>query len=206
MPRDHDAEQLRLLKEFRSNLQREALCFPFKDGEDLRRRVTRDLASTLNRLAEGATAVAAAKEQPLRNRNDLARIGIRASGRSRQLGIEVTSLTGELENLSSARRIKQCSVTLTVPRLCLSFANVNYAAEIPSNDGQCKKFRYTERNHARVAIHPGDTLQVVGGIEISVEHLAAADRTECLDPFITADAAVDDEALQVKKKVRELIQ
>jgi nucleoside 2-deoxyribosyltransferase len=51
VPHDHDLEQLRLLRQYRKTLQANTLYQVFRDPESLRRRVTRDLSSVMNKLA-----------------------------------------------------------------------------------------------------------------------------------------------------------
>jgi hypothetical protein len=61
VPRDHDPEQLRLLQEYRSELESNTLSYTFPDLAALRRRLSRDLANVMNSLA-GAAGDSASRE------------------------------------------------------------------------------------------------------------------------------------------------
>jgi len=54
IPHDHDAEQLRLVKDYRKSVESDTLYKTFKGTEDLRRQATRDLARIINELVTNA--------------------------------------------------------------------------------------------------------------------------------------------------------
>ena len=65
IPRAHDPEQLRQLKAYRSQLEKDTLYDTFVDGADLRRRATRHLASTINALLASNVPAASIEKVPL---------------------------------------------------------------------------------------------------------------------------------------------
>ena len=72
VPHHHDPEQFRLLNEYRKSLEAHTLYSTFQGPEDLRRRVTRDLARVLNELAPGSTP--SGQGNQVANKSDLARV------------------------------------------------------------------------------------------------------------------------------------
>jgi len=203
IPHSHDPEQFRMLKEYRATLSSDTLFSTFSSTEDLRRRVTRDLAKTINGLAKTATLSDVNKSLAPTPSNAFARVALRAGNKS-FVGVKVITIFGEIQNTSQNRRIREYSCTLTVPKDCLSFSSDHYMAEVKSDDPDHRKFRYTEKTHANVQIFPGDVFQIVS-VEIAVGHLPPEVRTKCLNMLITADAVVDGEMLQVAKRVDEFI-
>ena len=204
IPHGHDPDQFRLLSEYRKTLETNTFFRRFRDGEDLRRRATRDLTALMNELITGSPQ--SSREHWLTDKNELARVNLR-SRRKRQIPttpVTIVEVFGEIESLSPSARIREYSCTLSVPKLCLSWTGATYAAEVKSTEPDYRRFRYTERNHKRVPIYSGDRFQVVS-IEIAVGHLALENQSKCLKMEIIADAEVDGEALQTRKTIAELI-
>lgn len=201
IPHGHDPEQFRLLQEYRATLKVDTLYSTFRGPEDLRRRATRDLANTINSIV--APSPRPTLEIPPVASNDFARVNLRAGNRS-FIGVNVLTIFGEIQNTSSNRRIHEYSCTLTVPKCCLSFSAAAQAAEVPCDEPDYRRFRYSEKNHSNVQLFPGDTYQVVS-TDIAVGHLSPGVRSECLYNVIKADAVVDGERLHVAKRVGEFI-
>jgi hypothetical protein len=146
------------------------------------------------------------REQRVTNKNEFARVNLRSrrKGLIPTTPVPVVEVFGEIENLSPAKRIREYSCTLSVPKLCLSWSGATHVAEVGSAEPDYRNFRFTERNHSRVPIHPGDCFQIVS-IEIAVCHLAPEIQDKCLKMELIADAVVDGEALQTRKTVAELL-
>lgn len=115
----------------------------FHDNEDLRRRVTRDLARTVNNLVSTATPT---EEKTIVTRNDSVGILIKTqkSGPIPGSNVNVVRVFGTIENRSLVKRISEYSCTLSVPKCCLSFNDGVHAAEIKSSEPDYRKFRFTE--------------------------------------------------------------
>jgi hypothetical protein len=62
IPWRHDAEQLRLLREYRESLKDELYYWPFSALEELRRFATTHLANTMNKLSSGSGGVISSPE------------------------------------------------------------------------------------------------------------------------------------------------
>ncbi len=205
IPHDHDTEQLRRLKEYRKTLEADTLYQTFRGVEELRRRVTRDLARTVNAIV---SADAQLKEKVIADRNDLAGISFQTVTQFTNVGLaqplKVLRVFGTIENWSSVQRISEYSCTMSVPTCCLTFNDARQAAEIPPSERDYRRFRYTEKNHAGVSIHPGDRFQVIS-VDIAVGHLSPEDQEKCRKMDLIADAIVNGRMLQVRKRVADLM-
>jgi hypothetical protein len=205
IPHDSDLEQFRRLKEYRKTLEVDTLYQTFNDVEKLRRRVTRDLARTVNRLI---SAEAQTKEKPIAAQSELAGVSIQTVTQYTNVGLasplKVMQVFGTIENRSPVQRVIEYSCTLSVPMCCLTFNNAIQVAEIKSNEAGYRKFRYTEKNHTGVSIFPGDRFQVIS-VEIAVGHLSPEDQEKCRNTDLIADAIVDGRMFQVRKSIGDLI-
>jgi hypothetical protein len=171
--------------------------------QDVASQTTRDLARVANGLPRHIPA-SAQKQTP--SKNEFARVFIQTQ---KQMPIadgkvKVMRLVGTIENLSGSTRIREYACTLTIPKCCLSFQSATYPAEVQSRDPNYRRFRATELDRGRIPIHPGDPYQILS-VDIAAGHLSEEDQEKCLNMEITVDAEVDGDALQVKKKVAELI-
>jgi hypothetical protein len=146
------------------------------------------------------------RDQRLAPKNEFARVNLRSrrKGQIPTTPVTIFEVFGEIENLSSSKRIREYSCTLSVPKRCLSWTGATYLAEVESPEADYRKLRLTERHHNGVPIHPGDLFQIVS-VEIAVGHLAQEDRDKCLKMEVLANAVVDGEALQTRKTVAELV-
>ena len=135
--------------------------------------------------------------------NEFASLRLRKGNRSHQ-GVPIQNVIGEILNTSRTRRIREYSLTLSVPRLCLRFSSAHYMLEIKSEDAEYRRFRSSEENWGKVQIFPGDTLQVMS-IEIAVDNLSEEDRKMCLKMHIRADAILDGESLYTQNTVEEFV-
>jgi hypothetical protein len=156
----------------------------------------------MNRLASGSAGPY--RDKPITNTNESARLSLiaQSGGFIPTTQVKIVRVFGTIENRSSSRRIRAC--TLSVPRCCLSLSDPTFPAEVESHDPDRRKFRHTEQNHATVPIQAGDRYQVVS-VEIAVGHLAQDIKERCLKMDVIADAEVDGEALQTRKTVAELM-
>jgi hypothetical protein len=205
IPRGHDAEQFRLLREFKKTIQPYALYGTFENPEELRRLASRHLTRIVDELAGGLAA--ASKPPVTANKGQLARVlfQTRVGGWIPGTNIRVVTVFGSIRNLSQSGRISEYSCTLSVPKCCLTYQSAIYPAEVPSQDTNYRSFRHTEATHSRVAIHSGDTFQIIS-VEIAVGHLSGDEQRRCLEMEIIADAVADGELLQVRKVVAELME
>lgn len=145
--------------------------------------------------------------EPIVARNDVGGVSIRARQKGVIPGtaIKVVEVFGAVENRSQVKRIAEYSCALYVPECCISFSGgTRYAAEIPSDRVGYRKFRNTEKEHAGVKIHPGDTFQIIS-IEIALDHLSPEERLNCSKLDLTAEAVLDGELFRTQKIIAGLM-
>lgn len=203
IPHNHDAEQLRLLMQYRKTLGNDTFYQTFEGAEELRRRATRDLARTMNEPPQTGQSTS---RKGASDRGKAARLVLqtRRSGVIPTTTVGLTEVFAAIENLSASKRITEYSCTFSIPKCCLTFNNAVYPSELKTDDASYRKFRHTEANQNRVAIHPGDRLQVIA-VEIAVDHLSAEQKQNCINMDLIADAVADGEALQIRKTIGEIV-
>jgi hypothetical protein len=202
IPHDHDPEQFRALNGYRKSVEADTIYHAFQTSEELRRHASKDIARVVHELAAAGTATQPSQNSSTpKNQNELARVLFQTTTMSEQ-GMKVVRVFGTIENTSRSRRIREYSLTLSIPECCLTFNTARFSLEIAGTKTGYRKFRSTEVNH-RVQIQPGDRFQIIS-IDIAVDHLAAAEREKCLQMDVIADVIVEDQALQLRKKVNEL--
>jgi diguanylate cyclase (GGDEF)-like protein len=175
------------------------------------KRLGRNLVRAVGDSDDVEVVLLAHRKQPesqgaeIQSKNDFARVLLQPRRVTNTANtIKVVEVFGTIENLSHSRRIREYSVTLSVPGPCLDFSLTHYSAEVQSQDPNYRRLRHTERDQGGVAIHPGDRLQIISA-SIAVGHLSKEVLEECIAMDVIADAVVDGEALQARKTVRELM-
>lgn len=118
--------------------------------------------------------------------------------------VKVVRVFGSIENVSTSRRIREYACTLSVPRCCLTFNSAEYPSEINSHMTDYRSFRQTEKSLTGVSIHAGDRVQIVS-VDIAVDHLSESERQKCLEMELIATANADDESVEARKTIAELI-
>lgn len=205
IPFDHDADQLAAVRDYKTRMRQQAVAFDFPDVHEFRRMVSRHLALKMNALANTPAA------ELLPSKSELVRLNLRTGPKARSGDVNTVKIIAEITNLSSSVRIREYSVTLSVPASCLTFESARYPAEIESDISGRRKFRSTERNFALTPIHPGDRMQVLT-LDLGVDQLKlkgtylAGDFEGTLADKIFADAVVDGESLHVERSVEDIFQ
>jgi hypothetical protein len=149
--------------------------------------------------------------EPAKPKSDLARLDLRFRLGGRSGDVNTVKVVAEITNLSPSVRIREYSVTVSVPAACLTFQSAQYPSEIQPDMPGRRRFRHTEKNFSGVQIHPGDRLQVFS-LDISIDQLKmvgtylAGDVEGTLREKIVADAVVDGESLHVERSVAEVFQ
>lgn len=203
VPRDHNAAQLQLLNEYKLELRSAGLYFEFDNDETLRRMVSRHLASTMS-------TVASLPPGPTLLKSDLARVYVQ-SGNPRRTGeINAVRVSAVIQNISPVKRITEYTVTLSVPRACLSYSSAAYSGEIQSEDTTRRKFRRSEDS-------PGGTRMIVADDQLSLFALDLAidqlklkgtylegDFDAALADKVTIDAIVNGERFYAEKSIAEM--
>lgn len=165
VPRNHNAEQLRLLNEYKDSLRNRGLYADFSDIEDLRRKLSRHLAKKMSVY----TTQTVPQEMP-RRQLEPARLLLSSPNGGRSGDVATRRLVAEIENISDVEMLKEYSVTMTVPKALLTFDSSQYASEIPSPDNAYRRFRMTEGSHRNAVIFPGDKM-IVFSIELAIDQL-----------------------------------
>ncbi|WP_433971957.1 hypothetical protein [Tunturiibacter lichenicola] len=205
VPIDHDAKQLASVREYKVRMRQEGVAFDFPDVHEFRRMVSRHLASKINALTGAPVA------EPANPKSDLARLDLRIGSKGRSGDVNTVKVVAEITNLSSSVRIREYSVTVSVPAACLTFESARYPSEIQSDVPGRRRFRHTEKNFSGVEIHSGDRLQVFS-LDLGIDQLKmvgtnlAGDVEGTLADKIVADAVVDGETLHVERSVAEVFQ
>lgn len=138
IPREHDPEQLSLLKEYKRDLGAKGLYWDFVSDDDLRRQVTRHLAAALyaHRIPE--------QHQETPKKPPLARIILSPVASGRSGDVRTVTLSAILENLSPVKRITEYMVTLSVPSACMTHSSTSYVGEIRGENPGRRFFQRTE--------------------------------------------------------------
>lgn len=144
-------------------------------------------------------------------KSELARLDLRVGQRGKSGDVNTMKVIAEITNLSPSVRIREYSVTVSVPAACLTFESAKYPSEIQPDVPGRRRFRHTEKTSSGVQIHPGDKFQVFS-LDIGIDQLKmvgtylAGDFEGTLADKIVADAVVDGERLHVACTIAEVFQ
>jgi hypothetical protein len=114
VPIDHDAKQLASVRDYKARMRQEGVAFDFPDVHEFWRMVSRHLAAKINALT--GTQVA----EPAKSKSGLARLDLRVGPRGRSGDVNTMKVVAEITNLSPSMRIREYSVTVSVPAACLT--------------------------------------------------------------------------------------
>ena len=149
--------------------------------------------------------------EPAKPKSELARLDLRIGLRARSGDVNTVRAVAEITNLSPSVRIREYSVTVSVPAACLTFESAKYPSEIQTDTPGRRRFRHTEKDCSGVQIQPGDGFQVFS-LDLGIDQLKmvgthlAGDFEGTLTDKIVADAVVDGELLHVERSVAEVFQ
>lgn len=91
---------------------------------------------------------------------------------------------------NKAVRVKEYACTLDVPSQLLSWCNPTYVVEAQGAKSGYRRFRVTEANRSNQPILKDQTLELIG-LDTSITHLNAADRSEVLKLPIIVSAEME---------------
>lgn len=200
LSREHDPEELKRLDEYKKRLMSEGLYCEFENPNDLRRLVSRHLASVMAGVTNGRPAI----KTP-----DKPEVGLRIfrSRWGRSGDIRTANLQVELSNLTETKTFKEYTVTILIPEACLTHTNVNFMDGVPSDDPKFRKLRATQDR--RPVIHAGDR-QIVCSVELGVDQLdmkgtfLEGDKEAALNEKVSAVAIVNEQRITAEMTVRDL--
>jgi len=139
----------------------------------------------------------------LARRGDIASINLMAA-RGSTPEVKTTKIFLSIENIGRGR-IREYAGTISVPADTLTFNSAGLSGGgVPARFDGYRSLRHTEEDFAGLPIHPGDPFQVIS-VEIAVDHLSAERRAEVLQMEVIGDAEADGEALQVRKRLSDLM-
>ena len=205
IPSDHDEEQWRLLKTYKSQISGKAFYRLFKDGDDLRQQISHNLAALMVQITNSPSAPSA--------QNDLAKIFIRTRPGQPSGDVRTVKVSAVIENISAKRKITDYVCTVSVPRACLTHASGIILGEIrqepPSNR---RVFRVSSSDPGRVAIIlQGDKVPLFA-LDLGVDQLKmtgtylAGDYEGTVAENVTVDAVVEGELLHAERTVAEIFE
>ena len=203
IPSDHDEEQWRLLKAYRSQISGKAFYRPFRDEDDLRQQISHNLAALMVQITNAPPPPSA--------QSDLAKIFIRTRPGQRSGDMRTVRVSAVIENVSAKRKITDYACTMSVPTACLTHASGGIAGELrqepPSNR---RVFRVSSSDPGRIAIiFQGDKVPLFA-LDLGVDHLKmtgthlAGDYEGTLAEKVTVDAVVEGELLHAERTLADI--
>jgi len=141
---------------------------------------------------------------------NLARVFLETGQHGRSGDVNTVIVSVVLENLSQAKRIREYTVTFSVPRACLAFSSSNFVDEIKSDDPTRRLFRRSESSPGVAGtIFAGDKMSVFA-LDLGIEQLKLkgtyleGDINAALAEKVTVDAIVDEEPLYAEKSIADI--
>ena len=205
IPSDHDEEQWRLLKAYKSQISGKAFYRLFKDEDDFRQQISHDLAALMVQITNAPPPPSA--------QSDLARLFIRTRLGERSGDVRTVKVLAVIENISAKRKIIDYVCTISVPRACLTHTSAAFLGEIrqegPSNR---RVFRVSSSDPGRPAIiFQGDKVPLFA-LDLGVDQLKmtgtylAGDHEGTLAEKVTVDAVVEGELLHAERTVADIFE
>jgi hypothetical protein len=208
VPRDHDAEQLQLVKDYQHQIKGRSIYGEFSDLDDLRRKVNRHLGATMATIGGEAKPSKAPTDK-----NDLARVFIRSRRGQRSGDVNTVHVSAVLENLSQRRKITDYVCTISVPRACLTHSSTSFMGEVHKEGQENRRFfRRSSADPGSIKIiFQGDKVSVFS-LDLGVDQLRlagtylAGDYEGTLGDKVIVDAVVEGEILHVERTVADIFE
>lgn len=206
IPSDHDEQQWRLLKAYRSEISGKAFYRPFRNEDDLRQQISHNLAALMVQITN-------APPPPPSVQSNLAKIFIRTRPGQRSGDVRTVRVSAVIENVSAKRKITDYVCTISVPRACLTHASGGIDGEVrqePSSN--MRVFRVSSSDPGRIAIiFQGDKVPLFA-LDLGVDQLKltdtylAGDYEGTLAEKVTVDAVVQGELLRAERTVKDIFE
>lgn len=205
IPNDHDEEQWRLLKAYKSQISGKAFYRLFKDEDDLRQQISHNLAALMVQITNAPAAISA--------QSDLAKIFIRTRSGQPSGDVRTMRVSAVIENVSAKRKITDYVCTMSVPRACLTHASAIIMGELRQEPPSSRRvFRVSSSDPGRPAIiFQGDKIPLFV-LDLGVDQLKmtgtylAGDYEGTLAEKVTVDAVVEGELLHAERTVAEIFE
>jgi hypothetical protein len=138
----------------------------FVDENELRTKVSRNLAAIMVRLSTGRSATPAPRPP------DLARVYIRSRPGERSGDVRTVQVSAMIENISPVRRISSYMVELSVPKACLTHTSAIHMREVRKDQSSDRRyFRRSEHEPGAIQyIFKGDKVPIFA-LDLGVNQL-----------------------------------
>jgi hypothetical protein len=205
IPSDHDEEQWRLLKGYKSLISGKAFYRLFKDEDDLRQQISHNLAALMVQITSAPPAPS--------TQSDLAKIFIRTRHGERSGDVRTVKMSAVIENVSAKRKITDYVCTISVPRACLTHASSVFMGELRQEPPSARRvFRVSSSDPGMPAIiFQGDKVPLFT-LDLGVDQLKMAgtylvgDYEGTLAEKVTVDAVVEGELLHAERRVADIFE
>jgi len=205
IPNNHDAEQFRLLREYKSQMALRAIYAEFETEEDFKDQVGKHLAGIMARVAKTQQGHVAAPK------TELARVFIRTRHGAKSGDVNTVRVIAVIENISQTQRINSYVCDVSVPSACLTHASTTFMDEVREKATPVRRvFRHTERTAGGTrTIFNGDEAQIFC-VDIGVDQLKmkgtylAGDYEGTMAAKVEIDAVVEGEAFHAERTVADI--
>ena len=205
IPNNHDPEQFRLLRDYKNQIASRGIYAEFVDENDLRTKVSRNLAAMMVRLSQGHSAT------PVPRPSDLARVFIRSRPGERSGDVRTVKVSAVIENISPMRRISSYMLELSVPKACLTHTSATHMGEVRKDQPSDRRyFRRSEHDPGSVQhIFKGDKVPIytldlgVDQLKMDYPHLKGDYEGTMADKVII-DAVIEGETFHAERTVADI--
>jgi len=205
IPSDHDEEQWRLLKAYKSQISGKAFYRLFKGEDDLRQQVSHNLATLMVQISNAPPAPSA--------QSHLANIFIRTRPGRRSGDVSTVTVSAVIENVSAKRKITDYVCTISVPRACLTHASGAVMGELRQESPSDRRvFRVSNSDPGRPSIiFQGDKVPLFA-LDVGVDQLKmtgtflAGDYEGTLADNVVVDAVVEGELLHAERTIADVFE
>ena len=207
IPNNHDPEQFRLLRDYKNQIASRGIYAEFIDENELRTKVSRNLAAMMVRLSAGHSATQAPRP------SDLARVFIRSRLGERSGDVRTVKVSAMIENISPTRRISSYMVELSVPKACLTHTSAIHMGEVRKDQPSDRRyFRRSEHEPGAVEyIFKGDKIPIFA-LDLGVDQLKMdypqlkGDYEGTMADKVVIDAVVEGEAFHAERTVADIFE
>lgn len=207
IPNNHDPEQFRLLKDYKNQFASRGIYAEFIDENELRTKVSRNLAAMMLRLSAGHSAT------PGPRPSDLARVFIRSRPSERSGDVRTVKVSAMIENISPTRRISSYMVELSVPKACLTHTSAIHMGEVRKDQPSDRRyFRRSEHEPGAVQyIFKGDRIPIFA-LDLGVDQLKMdypqlkGDYEGTMADQVVIDAVIEGEAFHAERTVADIFE
>lgn len=205
IPHNHDPEQFRLLRDYKNQIASRGIYAEFVDENDLRAKVSRNLAATMAMLNPGHSTT------PFPRASDLARVFIRSRPGERSGDVRTVKVSAVIENISPTRRISNYVLEFSVPKACLTHTSAIHMGEIRKDQPSNRRyFRRSEHDPGVVQhIFKGDRIPIftldlgVDQLEMDDPHLKG-DYEGTMADKVMIDAVIEGETFHAERTVADI--